>query len=249
MTNFKLLVTTAALTGLAACGSSSDAAMDQFAGFPGVDQVTPAESRGQAATLLFTKPDGQPTDIADISYLAADIIALDSQSPQFDFAAPTVSSAVYDGLIGVTLQNTDETIVGNMTLTADFLTKSVDGSVTGFSVFREDYTGETLGGLTRTGTLTGTLPIENGSISTTDVQLELFARPTTITKFDATMNGTLTNGSTSYAITSDIEAGFAKVNDQNIVLGQVSGSSTSTYNDSVYGPQSFDGVIVGAERE
>jgi len=245
MIYLKLSVTTAILAVLTACGNSNDAAMQQLSSFPGVDQVTPAESRGQAAKLLFTEPDGNYTEIADLTYLAADIIALESQSPDFDFAAPTLASATYDGLIGTTLNRSNETVVGNMTLNANFAQDTVSGSASGFSVFREDFTGESFSGLQRERTLAGTLPITNGVISTTDVQLELFARPTTITKFDAVMDGTLNDGDNTYNITSDIEAGFAKANDQNIVLGAVTGTATDMY----FGAQNFEGVIVGAERE
>ena len=244
---------------LTACGGTNDVAMEQLQAFPGTAQVSADNVRSGNGTLVFSAPDGKNAQISDLAYLAADLVAVEAGAPEFDFSRPASATATYDGLVGLTLQHFDELLLGNATLTADFGASSLTGSASGFTALQETYDSrtifrnaqggtasqDTLSGYREIEQLSGTLPISSGTIGTQSVRLDLFSGSTNVTTFDAQMNGTLTGGFGDYEVSTDLQGAFAKVNDQNIVLGEATGQITDTHGFS----QSAEGVLIGAERE
>ena len=165
------------------------------------------------------------TDYDDLSDLLDEIT--DDNLTDVDTTART-GTATLTGALGIGDLGDDEdlTLIGDLTINANFDTDTATGSATGFTLFNED-TDE----VDRNGDVTETLTMSNGTISGTD--------------FDADMDGTLTNAGDDFAVDLEMDGGFYDNGGDLVVGGEVTGTIVEVGSGDV--PENVEGGFVATE--
>jgi len=241
------------LLAISACGSSGDAVVEKLAEFPAVDTINETAdgtTSRRNSLLVFAPEDGTSVDFSEMAYFAADVLILQNESPTVGYNKPSTAQATYDGLVGVTFDQTNETMIGRATLTADFSSGTVDGNTSGYTVFQEQYNIDT-DAITYVDVakMTGSIPFTNGTMSTQsfDIGLGSIGR-TNVETFTADLNGTLASTNAAYdgmQVAIDVEAGFGTIEGQNVVIGE----ATGTFTTPSFSNGSLSGGIVASERK
>lgn len=250
---FKALCTLCAASTLFACSSGSDVVVDELSTFPGVEEVNSgggSQTPSSNELLTFRPADGTPVTFAEMAYFAADILILQNGNPQLDYDPPATAQATYDGLIGINLKQNDETLIGRVSLDADFQNGTVGGNSAGYSVFQETYNIDTdATTFDVIAEMNGSIPLTSGSISTESFG-GVFGSigQTNVETFTADLNGNLTSNDPFYdgmQISASVEGGFGALDSKNIVLGQVEGS----YSTNSIPSDRLSGALFGSQRQ
>lgn len=185
------------LFGLAACGSSGDGA-----------------DLGASAGESLTDYDGLDALLTDIENGA--LTAEDTSA--------RTGSVSLTGAVAVDELGDDEnlTLVGDLSMSANFDTDTASGTADGFTLFNDDTDAVE-------SNVTGTLTMSGGTISGTD--------------FDATMSGTLGEGGDNFGVDVTLDGGFFD-NGGDLVVG---GDLTGTITDADGGIDVVDGAFVASE--
>jgi len=172
------------LMSMAACSSSSDGGLGASAG----------------------------ENIADYDDLDAILVDIENGALAAEDTSARTGVATMDGAIGLSDlgEDGDLTLVGDMTIAANFDTDIATGSADGFTVFNED-SGNV------DSDVGGTLTMEGGTISGSD--------------FDATMNGTLTENGDRFDLALTLDGGFYDNGGDLVVGGDVNGTITDADGD------------------
>ncbi len=171
---------------------------------------------GSLGNISFPAAGSGPITQAELQRLEADALALENVFTEADvsFAAPSVSSATYDGLVGIDL-TAATSLLGRVTLNADFSGGSIAGTAGDFSVM-DDTSADVSSPIEN---LSGSIPITGGVITGSDMT--------------ANMNGSVTGASGTYTAATTLNGSFVDVSGASIVGGAVDGSLTLPDTSSI----------------
>lgn len=154
-----------------------------------------------------------------------------SNTKDVSFDIPSSPTASYNGVVAFDL-DPNSSVMGRMTMNANFAANSVSGSAGDFTIF--DETGPSQVPLEQ---MSGVLPITSGTLSTTVTNVG------PRTNLAATMNGNLSTAAGIYGVASTLTGTFLDVKGQSVVGGNMDGTLTSPNASS----QSIAGRMIAAE--